>query len=366
MPEANESLPFMDDIPAQANGPTEAELLDAVLKNSEFLEGSLPTKEIPEVDPSESDLNEDPEESEEVDNEDYEEVEDTEEEETEDEDAEEYSATQDADVFTLDDLDLDAKIAVKIDGEEVAVSFNDLIKGYSTEQSLSAKGRELGEARKQLETEREKQLQEINQLGQASAAVLYSQEQGFAKQYHDIEEKIKTARENGDTYELSDLKDKREQAQSNYWEARKTREGLVSSVEKRQAELVQKQWQEALEGFGQVINEYVPDFNEQVAAEIRDFALQEGLSEEVVGSIIDPTVVKFVNDYRKLKQGITKGEAKRKAAPSKKVPIKKERTSQKKKTDRDQMIKARAFKENASPDDHMAFLKQYASKSLNQ
>jgi len=96
--EANESLPT-DDIPAEVNGPTEQELLDAVLAQSQFVEESLPDEEIPEVGPSESD-EEDPEESDEVVNEDSEEVE-YEEEETEDEDA---TATQDTTVYALDDL----------------------------------------------------------------------------------------------------------------------------------------------------------------------------------------------------------------------------------------------------------------------
>jgi len=365
MAEANESLPVTDDIPVQAdNGPTEQELLDAVLRNSEFLEGSLPDEEIPEVDPSDSD-EEDPEESEEVVNDDEEEVEDTEEVEEENEDGDEESPTQDDSVFALDDLDLDAKVSIKIDGEEVAVSFSDLIKGYSTEQSLSAKGRELGEARKQLEAEKEEQLAEITKLGQASAAVLYTEEQQFAKQYHDIEAKIKEARANGDTYELSELKDKREQAQSQYWDARKKREGLVKQLESEQEKIQQKQWQEEIEHFSKTINDYVLGFNEQTATEIREFALGEGLPEELLNSITDPAVVKFVNDYRILKTGVSKGEAKRKAAPSKKLPIKKAKSENKKSADKAAMVKARAFREDATNDDQMAFLKQLASKSLN-
>ena len=363
----NESLPVMDDIPVQAsnNGQTEADLLDAVLRNSEFLEGeSLPVKEIPEVDPSESD-EEDPEESDEVVNDDSEEVEDDEVDETEDEDASQ-DATQDSEVFTPEDLDLDTIVRLKIDGEEVDVSLGNLFKGYTTEQSLSAKGRELGEARKQLEAEREEQLAELAKVGQASAAVLMTQEQEYAKEFHDLEAQIKKARAEGDTFELSELKDKREEAQSNYWDARKRREALVTNLEQQQQQYAEKQWQESIEYFNNTITTLVPDFNEQTALDIREFALKEGLPEDLINNIVDPAVVKFVNDYRVLKTGVSKGEAKRKAAPSKKVPVKKAKTTQKKKQDADSMIKARAFREDASPDDQMAFLKQLASKSLNQ
>lgn len=357
--EANGSLPT-DDIPAEVNnGPTEKELLDAVLEQSQFIEESLPDEEIPEVDPSESD-EEDPEESDEVVNGEDEEAE-YEDEETEDEDA---TATQDATVYELDDLDLDAQVIVKIDGEEQAVSFSDLIKGYSTEQSLSNKGRELGEARKELEAEREAQLAEINKIGQASAAVLLSEEQQFAKQYHDFETKIQEARDNGDTYELSELKDKREQAQQSYWNARKKREGIISQMEEQQSAVYEKQWVEALDYFNNSITQYVPGFDESLAGEIRQFALEEGIPEEFIDTVVDPVMVKFVNDYRLLKQGVSKGEAKRKSAPAKKLPVKKAKSTVKKKADQEAMIKARAFKEDANPEDQMAFLKQLASRSL--
>ena len=109
---------------------------------------------------------------------------------------------------------------VKIDGEETSVNINDLVKGYATDQSLSNKGRELSEARKELEAERQGKLEELDQMGGAAAAVLGQAEQGLAKQYHDMEEKIQTARDEGDTFELSQLKDKQEQIQKDYWKAR--------------------------------------------------------------------------------------------------------------------------------------------------
>jgi FtsZ-binding cell division protein ZapB len=366
MANANESLPNTDDIPAVAsNSQTEQELLDAVLSNSSFVQESLPDEEIPEVDSSESDY-EDPDESDEVVNEESEEVEEEAEEEDIDEDGDEESPTQNSDVFTADDLDLDAQVVVKINGEEVPVSFSDLIKGYSTEQSLSAKGREIGEARKELEAERESKLAKITQLGQASSLILYQEEQTKASAYHELEAQIKKARDEGDTYELSELKDKREQVQSEYWEARRKREGLLGQLENQQKELEEKKWQEEIQNFNTTITEYIPDFNEEVASDIRSFALDEGLPEELIDSITDPSVVKFVNEFRKLKTGVSKGQAKRKQVVAKKVPVKKAKPTNKKKADADSMVKARAFREDASNEDQMAFLKQLANKSLNK
>ena len=320
-----ESLPVSDDVQA-ANGQTEQELLDAVLRNSPIMDEvapPLPTEEISEVDPVESDI-EDPEESEEIVSEE-EEVTEEAEEEIEGEDAVEETATQDPEIYTADDLDLDAKVKVKIDGEEAEVSFADLIKGYQTDSHLSKQGRELGEARKALDKEREEKLGELNQITQASAAMLAGTEQALAKEYHELEAQIEKARKDGDTFELGELKDKRELSQKKYWEARQQREGMMAAVAKQQEEAQQKVFNEQMEHFHKEIPNLIPDFNEKMATDIREFALKDiGLNPAMLDTITDPTIVKALNDFRILKNQVSKGTAKRKVVPAKKaVPTKK-------------------------------------------
>jgi len=367
----DQTVPAMDhgDV---TNGQTEAELLDAVLRGTSFLQNEepLPDEEIPEVDPEESDYEDDLEESEEaVSDEESEEEVDEESDEDGDESEEEESPTQEVDVYTAEDLDLDALVRVKIDGEEVDVSFSDLLKGYQTDNSLSKKGRELGEARQQLEQERQEALTQIQSMSEASAAVLMGQEQQLSKEYHEIEAKIQKARDEGDRYELEELKDQREQAQSKYWAARKQREGLQEQLNQQKTVQAQQEWEQNMQYFGEVIQEKVPGFDEKMAQDIRDFALSAdvGLPEQLVDSIMDPDVIRVLHDYMVLKTGVTKGQAKRKAAPTKKaVPTKKAKTKQTKAEDKEKMVKARAFREDASKEDQDAFLKQYAAKSLSR
>ena len=359
---SNESLPTTDDV--QNSDPTEQELLDAVLANSpimdEVVEVPLPTEEIESEDPVEAVEEEDPETEEAVSEEVEEEVEETE----EDTVGEDDTSTQ-PDVYTADDLDLDAKVSIKVDGKEMDVSFGDLIKGYSTEQSLSNKGRELGEARKAIEEERNEKLSQLDSLMNGASSVMMQTEQAHAKVYHDIEAKIKKAREEGDTFELGELKDQRELAQQQYWEARKTREGLIQQAAQQYQEVQSQQFQQQVEHFAEVIPTLIPDFNEEVAGSIRSFAIEEGITPEILDNITDPMIVKFVDDYRRLKQTVSKGTAKRKAAPTKKVPAKKAAPAKKKAEDKAKMVKARAFREDASKEDQMDFLRQYASNSLN-
>jgi hypothetical protein len=338
---------------------TEEQMLADIVANSEFTESLPNEQDVPELDTEETAEDPDAEESE---NEEVEEGVETEEEETTDEDD---TSTQESEVYATEDLDLDAKVAIKIDGKDTEVSFSDLIKGYSTEQHLSNEGRKLGDARKQLDEEYEKKFKEINDLGQASSAVLYREEQALAKEYHDIESQIDQARKDGDTYEVNELKDKREQAQKNYWNARNGREQLVKQVQAQVQEQNTKQWNEQLESFNKAIPEMIPDFNEKTAVAIREFAIAEGIQPEVLDTIVDPVIVKFVDDYRRLKQGVTKGTAKRKATVVKKAPVRKAKTRSQKEIDNETKIRQRAFAEDSSNEDQMAFLRGLANKSLN-
>ncbi len=338
---------------------TEEQLLADIVANSEFTESLPNEQDVPELDTEETAEDPDAEESE---NEEVEEEVETEEEETTDEDD---TSTQESEVYATEDLDLDAKVSIKIDGKDTEVSFSDLIKGYSTEQHLSNEGRKLGDARKQLDEEYEKKFKEINDLGQASSAVLYREEQALAKEYHDIESQIDQARKDGDTYEVNELKDKREQAQKNYWNARNGREQLVKQVQAQVQEQNTKQWNEQLESFNKAIPEMIPDFNEKTAVAIREFAIAEGIQPEVLDTIVDPVIVKFVDDYRRLKQGVTKGSAKRKATVVKKAPVRKAKTRSQKEVDQETKIRQRAFAEDSSNEDQMAFLRGLANKSLN-
>jgi FtsZ-binding cell division protein ZapB len=359
-PEATTDSTLTDDSVPMDTSQTEEALLADIIRNSDFVD-TLPNEQVPQLDAEDSD-EEDPDTLDEADNVDDDNEEETDEEETTDADDE---STQEADVYTTDDLDLEAQVLVKIDGEEVAVSFSDLIKGYSTEQHLSNKGRELGDARKEMEAEFNDKAGQIQAMSQASAAVLYSAEQSYSKEYHDIEAKIQTARDEGDTYEVNELKDKREQVQKNYWEARNQREGMVKAVQTQAEEQTAKVWQEQLNHFQEVIPTMIPDFNEETALAIREFAEGEGISSELLDTVVDPSIVKFVDDYRRLKQGVTKGQAKRKTTTVKKAPIKKAKTRTQKQVDEAERVRQRALSEDSSNEDQMAFLRSMANRSLN-
>ena len=286
---------------------------------------SLPEDDESNLDPEDSMDEEVPEDEDTIDEDDTDDdVEDASDDDEYDDDSDEDSTEED-ELLAEDEIDWDYKVPVKIDGEIQHVTLAELRKGFATDQHLSKKGREVSELEKELKSEYEKNISEVVELGQTLTVQLSADEQALAQQYHEIEANIEKARDEGDTYEVNELKDKRETIQKKYWEARNKREGLAEVIKKQQEEQLQQQVEVLMEQFNKEIVELVPDFDPQP---IREFALSEGIPEELLDTIMDAKVVKFIDDYHKLKQKTSSGSAKRKQAPKAKgVPTKRGSTS---------------------------------------
>ena len=209
-------------------------------------------------------------------------------------------STQDSDLLTEEDIDWDYKVPVKIDGVEEHLTLEELRKGYATDQSLSKKGNKISEQRKEFETEQDTKLKELTGMATLLQEQLQGEENELAAEYHSFDEKIKEARKEGNTYELTELKDQRETAQEAYWTARKKREGVATAVQEKQQAQLDLQNQQVFEKFNTDIETLVPTFKEDAEA-IQQFALDEGIPQELLPLISDATVIKFIDDYRKLK-----------------------------------------------------------------
>ena len=252
----------------------------------------------------------------------------------------------------------------KVDGEEITQPLSEWVAGSATKQHLSKQGRELGEARKEFETQRDATLKELEAIGSAVAQKAYGEEIKYQKDYHELSQKMEKARKDDDTYELGELTKQQKDAQEKYWKARSEREGLVSAVQQQQQRAQQEAFQKDVAYFNEHVTEYIPDWDEKVQTDVRAFALEKGLPEEIVDTVTNPAIVKLLDDYRRLEQNIESGAKKRQKAPVKKMPAKKGKAPTKKKQDAEKMVHARAMRENASKEDQMDFLRQHASKTL--
>lgn len=354
----------MDD--SNVGSETEAEMFAQVMKNSPFAKEAgieIPVSEVEEevpVDESEEDLEQDSEAAEE------DAVESDEESGTE-KDGEEKDASEDAtlpETYALDDLE-DIMVTHKIDGEEVTRPLSEWIAGSATQQHLSKQGRELGESRKAFEEERAKAVEQLEIAGAAFASTMLSTENHWQSEYQTTAKKLAQARKEGDKYTVGELTEELEVAQKNYWGARNKREAELKRVQEIKQQSFQSEFEKQVKTFYSKVPELIPDWNEEVQNDIRSFALAEGIPEALLSQITDPAIVKFVDDYRRLKKGVSVGAKKREAAPKKKAPLKRGISESERDSNKAKMEKARAFRADATPDDQMDFLRNYARNSLS-
>jgi hypothetical protein len=359
----------MDD--GYTNSESEAKSLDDILRHSPMRaklgledaeEESLPKEDDSDPTPDEFSEDEVPEEnedtSEEVDEEENEE--DTDEESADEDD----TSTQESEQISEEDIDWEYKIPIKVDGKIEYVTLEEVRKGYSTDQHLSQKGRELGELKKQLDTERTEKLNELVQLGTSLHDTLTSEETKLASEYHKLNAALQEARDNDDTYTARELREQVEEAQSKYWEKRNEREIKIKAVAEKLRDEQNQIKQTLLNKFQEDIPTFIPEFDEKTAKDIRTFALNEGLPEELLNQVFDARVVKFIDDYRKLKTAKDKGAEKRKAAPTKKsIPVKKGKSMDDVKATKTKSMREKVLTGAGSERDQLDFLKNLSSVS---
>jgi hypothetical protein len=327
-------------------------------------EESLPKEDDSDATPDESSEEEVPKETDDEAENEVDDKEETEEETDEEESGEDDKSTQDTNLPSEEEIDWDYKIPIKVDGKTEYVTLEEVRKGYSTDQHLSQKGRELGELKKQIETERTEKLTELIHLGTMLNQNLSGEEERLAAEYHSINADLQKARDDGDTYTVRELRDKLEESQARYWEVRNGRELQIKVVAEKIQEQDKDNRRQLVSKFQQEIPTKIPDFNEKIAKDIREFAIKEGIPEGLLDVVFDASVVKFIDDYRRLKTAKETGAAKRKIAPTQKsIPIKKGKSIDEVKATKQKTNRDRVLTGTGSPQDQLDFLKNISSIS---
>jgi len=291
----------------------------------------------------------------------------TESEESSEEDAgedDEQSTQESGDLPEEDDIDWEYKIPMKIDGELKYVTLEEARKGYATSQHLSNEGRKLGELKKEIEKEKAEVLSELVNIGTVLHNELSAVETSLQNEYAQLTADIDKAREGGDTYTARELKDKREVVQEKYWAARNKREEQIKGVSEQLIIQQNEAKKVMLAEFNKTIPTVIPDFNDKVAKSIREFALKEGIPDSLLSIVYDANVIKFINDYRKLKTASEKGASKRREIPTaKSVPTKKGTPQRQKEQAAVNNNRQKVLSGNGDSRDQMDFLKRISKVS---
>jgi len=282
--------------------------------------------------------------------EDADEVDEAEDDNTSDEEEEEdesEDATQESESDELDnEIDMDFKVPVKIDGEESEVSMEELVANYQTKQSQSKKGDELAEQAKVLEQTRE----QAEIYARVNAELLQREDAKDQSVLKHLQEQVDKAFEEDD-FQASKLNNKLGKAKEEYSSRKASRDNLLQGMSQQLGQQQQEQFGKQVEHFNSVVKDLIPDWSEEVAMSNRTFALSIGLDETVVDTMTDPAMVNAIDKFRRLSENSDKGTAKRKQTPVKRVPTKKPVAAKTKKSNRVDAARKNASKGRATEQD---------------
>ena len=280
------------------------------------------------------------------------EVEDDDTEEGDEEEDESEDATQEtSELEAGDEIDMDFRVPIKVDGEQSEVTMEELVANYQTKQSQSKKGDEIAEQTKALAQAKEEAVMFAN----INAELLRGEDAKDIKILQGLSEKVDAAFDDDDP-EANKMNRQLDKAKSEYQNRKANRDSVVQTMGKRLYEQQAEAFNEQVKFFQSDIKNHVSDWSENIALKNRDFALGLGLNEGFVDSITDPIVVKVIDEYRRLKETSDKGQVKRKKAAVKRVPTKKASSVKTKKSNKLQEARNRISKgRGTAKDDESVF-----------
>ena len=260
-------------IPALGGSVTEAQ--EALLS---LLEPEEETPETEEAQPTEEEESQPVEEDESFEEESEEESE--EEVEESEEESEETEGEEEEELY-----------AVTVNGEEVAVSLDELLSGYSRQSDYTRKTQEIANDRKEMETLQQQynsQMSTIQQERQhymeALQGIITNSAEGLTK-YSDVDwENLKETDPIEFVTKREELRQSQEKVQALQREQYNTQQRHQHEAQKMRANIVQEE-------FGKLI-EKLPEWGEEdkqkeIASTIRSYATTQGFTEEELNSLVD-------------------------------------------------------------------------------
>ena len=294
------------------NNDAELELDGSDLAADEFLrhltkkDAEEPSEKDEEGEDTEEDATETEEETTEEDDSDESPEEDTEEdsEETEEDDSENTEeAEETTDIKgkkpTVIESE-DALVKIKVDGQEVTASIKDLKRLYGQEASLTRKSQEAAQIKQKAE--------ESGQKYVAGLESLLERAKEQAAPYANINFLALTKDPNVSSEELAALSDAANKAFDNVRYLESELDGVIKTANEQRQQQLMVAAKEAIK----VLTDPktgIPGWNEQLYNDIRRFAVDSGMNEQVVNEMVDPTAFKILHmamQYQKGKTAVTK------------------------------------------------------------
>ncbi len=178
-----------------------------------------------------------------------------------------------------DDIDWEYKIPVEIDGKTEKRTLGEVRAAFAAKEVLKAREAELTALKASAEAAYAEKLKNVEHLGTLLFKELLTEENLLADEYRKVVANIAKARESKDTFALTELKDQKESIQEKHAVLKSKREASARAIATELKKAADSRQEALLAKFQADIPTTLPGFNEKLAAQIRSFAIQEGIPE---------------------------------------------------------------------------------------
>ena len=238
------------------------------------------------------------------------EVDETEEDIEEDTEPEEEDDDANEDNDDEDELDSqfaddDAMVEVTVDGKVVQQSVKELKRLAGQEASLTRKSQETASKRKEAD-------EAINKNHAVFQTLLAKAEEKY-KPYSEVDMLLASKTMDADDFAL--LRKEAQDAETELKFLREEADKFYSDVQAQNQQALRDAAKQAVE----VLQNDIPEWSDDLYNDIRAYAIEQGMDEATVNTIVDPTAIKILHKARLFDQGKQVATVKKKVAAKKKV-----------------------------------------------
>jgi len=228
-----------------------------------------------------------------------------------DDELEEDTEEENEEQEEVEELSDDTLLEIVVDGDTKQASIKDLKRLYGQEASLTRKSQEVAAQRKQAE----------DNIGKTDAILqkLIQQAEERYKPYSEVD--MLLASKSMENDDFAALRKEAQDAADNLKFVKEEADAFYKDIQTQQ----QQQLQDAAREAVKVLQEQIPDWNNQLYDDIRAYAVGQGLQQAEVDNYVDPVVISILNKarlYDQAKQVTTtkKKRVAKKVLKSKKAP----------------------------------------------
>jgi len=201
--------------------------------------------------------------------------------------------------------DDDAMVEVTVDGKVVQQSVKELKRLAGQEASLTRKSQETASKRKEAD-------EAINKNHAVFQTLLQKAEEKY-KPYSEVDMLLASKTMDADDFAL--LRKEAQDAETELRFLREEADKFYSDVQTQNQQALRDAAKQAVE----VLQNDIPEWSDDLYNDIRAYAMEQGMDEATVNTIVDPTAIKILHKARLFDQGKQVATVKKKVAAKKKV-----------------------------------------------